>query len=240
MILSHQHRFALLSPWKTASSTTHVRLGHYNESPYSRFYHYNPYLQRIVHQHITFSEFAMLPEGRQGYFSAAFVRNPYDRVYSGFLQLQRDFQQQPFAQFPNDWVKALVMRQLADNFAQLAAGEFEFNKWFGLIEEYQIHEIGRNTSLPLHPAHYWTGINGEKKVEFVGKVERFEHDFDEFCHLVGIQPPKDRAIANVSDGAPDPESPACPKYIGRMSPASISKINTLFRDDFELFEYQRY
>ena len=73
MILSHPHRFVLLAPWKTASSTNNARLGHYNESRYSQFYDYNPYLQRVVHQHITYAEFAMLPECREGYLCAAFV-----------------------------------------------------------------------------------------------------------------------------------------------------------------------
>src|SRR4029077_4937952 len=131
---------------------------------------------------------------------------PYDRAYSGFLQLQRDIREQPAAPFPNDWIKALVMRQLADNQAQLAAGDFEFDKWFALVEEHQIYEVGRNSSFPLHPAHYWTGIDRERKVDFIGKVECFERDFDAFCGRVGIEP-EERASINVSDRLPEPQSP---------------------------------
>jgi hypothetical protein len=135
MIISDQKRFVLLAPWKTASSTSHLWLQAYDNSPYSRFFDYNPYLQRVVHQHITYAEFTVLPESRKDYFVGTFVRNPYDRVYSGFLQLQRDIQQHPLLPFSHAWVKTLVMRQLADNFAQLAAAEFDFDKWFGLVEE---------------------------------------------------------------------------------------------------------
>ena len=238
MILSHRHRFVLLQPWKTASSTAHLRLARYDESPYSRFYDYNPHLQRVVHQHITFAEFAALPESRQGYVTGTFVRNPYDRVYSGFLQLQRDIREQPAAPFPNDWIKALVMRQLADNQAQLAAGDFEFDKWFALVEEHQIYEVGRNSSFPLHPAHYWTGIDRERKVDFIGKVECFERDFDAFCGRVGIEP-EERASINVSDRLPKPQSPGRSHYVNRMSAASISKIESLFDADFELFGYEK-
>jgi hypothetical protein len=239
MILSHRQHFVLLAPWKTASSTAYLRLERYNESRYSRFYDCNPYLQRVVHQHITYAEFAMLPESREGFLIGAFVRNPYDRVYSGFLQLQRDVQQQPSASFPNPWIKTVVMRQLADNFAQLAAGEFNFDKWFGLVEEYQIYEVGRNSSFPLHPAHYWTGIDREQKIDFVGKVESFELDFGAFCGRVGITP-SERANANVSDGPPDYQTPAHSRYLNLMSAASISKINTLFSSDFELFGYEKH
>ena len=238
MILSHRHQFLLLAPWKTASSTAHLRLESYNESRYNRFYEYNPHLQRVVHQHITYAEFAALPESREGYFSGAFVRNPYDRVYSGFLQLQKDIQRQPFEPFPNPWVKALVMRQLADNLMQLAAGEFDFDKWFGLVEEQQIYEIGRNSSFPLHPAHYWTGIDREQKVDFVGSVERFERDFDAFCERVGIAP-GERANENVSGQLSDLQGRASYRYVDRMSAASISKINVLFDADFDLFGYEK-
>jgi hypothetical protein len=239
MILSHQHRFLMLAPWKTASSTSYERLKRYNESPYSPFYDFNPYLQRVVHQHITFADLALLPESRLNYFTAAFVRNPYDRVYSGFLQLQRDIRQQPAATFPCDWIKALVMRQLAENFAQLAAGDFDFNKWFGLVKEYQIYEVGRNSSFPLHPAHYWTGLNFERKVDFVGRVENFEVDFETLCQRLELEASAERPNANVSDVSNVSGSVSYPRYKSLMDAASISKINTIFSADFELFEYQK-
>jgi hypothetical protein len=238
MILSHRQRFVLLAPWKTASSTARLRLNTYNESPYSGFYDYNPYLQRVVHQHITYAEFMALPEGKLSYFVAAFVRNPYDRVYSAFLQLQRDLQQQPSAAFPNGWVKALVMRQLAENFAQLAAGEFDFDKWFALVEDHQVYEIGRNSSFPLHPAHYWTGIGGKREVNFVGKVERFEQDFDTLCQQIGVDR-IGRANENVTGQLSEPDGPLPYRHLDKMSPASISKVNALFDLDFELFGYAK-
>jgi hypothetical protein len=239
MILSHKHKFVLLAPWKAASSTSHIRLEPYNESPYSQFYDYNHYLQRVVHKHMTYAEFAMLPESRHGYFTGAFVRNPYDRTYSGFLQIQRDIQKQPHAIFPNDWIKALVMRQLDDNFTQLAASGFDFNRWLRSVEEYQFYDIGRNSSFPLHPAHYWTGINRERQIDFVGKVECFERDFAAFCHKVGVTLPDDCVNANIS-GASISEGVDYPRYINLMSAASISKINTVFSADFELFDYEKH
>jgi hypothetical protein len=210
-----------------------------NESPYSRFYDYNVYLQRVVHQHLTYPDFAMLPESRKGYLTGAFVRNPYDRVYSGFLQLQRDIKQQPSRSFPNPWIKALVMRQLAENFSQLAAGDFDFDKWLALVDEYQVFEVGRNSSFPLHPAHYWTGIGLERKVDFIGKTECFEQDFATFCTSVQVKV-TEHANANVSDQLPVAPNSACSRYLSRMSAASISKINRLFSDDFELFDYEKH
>ncbi len=239
MIISDKFRLVLLLPWKTASSTSHERLVAYNDSPYSRFFYFNPFLQRVVHQHITYPEFAALPESRKGYFSGAFVRNPYDRVYSGFLQLQRDIQQHPTAEFPALWIKALVMQQIAENFAQFAAAGFDFDRWFGLIEEHQIYEVGRNSSFPLHPAHYWTGLDKEQNVNFVGRAENFDHDFSAFCSSVGVTP-ADAPNSNVSNVVLDASTTTSPRYLSKMNAASISKVNALFSLDFELFGYKKY
>lgn len=238
MIVSHRSRFVMLTPWKTASQTTYHRLESHDESPYNRFYDYNPHLQRVVHQHLTYADFRALPEARLGYFTAVFVRNPYDRVYSGFLQLQRDIANQPASEFPSSCVKSLVLRQLADNFAQLAAGEFEFDKWWRLVEDHQIYVAGRNTSFPLHPAFYWTGIEGQQLVNFVGKVEAFEDDFDAFCARAKIDPPIDRVNANITSDLP--QKAERPRYADRMSAYSRSKVEALFEADFDLFGYQKF
>ncbi len=237
MIISHQRRFVMLAPWKTASSTAHHRLRPYNESPYSRFYHYNPYLQRVVHQHLTYAEYQCLPESRLGYYTGAFVRNPYDRVYSGFLQLQRDLEAQPGSDFPAPWIRSLVLRQLAENRAQLAAAAFEFDGWWRLVEEHQIYDIGRNSSFPLHPAFFWTGLGGRRNVDFVGRVESFEQDFASFCAQAGLDPPE-AASVNVTGAPPATGEDAAPRHLGRMSAYSISKINALFANAFELFGYR--
>jgi hypothetical protein len=238
MIISHQKKFVLFAPWKSASSTMHLRLTAVNESPYDRFYYFNPYLNRVVHQHMTCSEFCSLPESDLGYFTASFIRNPYDRVYSGFRQTLTQIQRQPTAIFAESWIRDLVTRQLTDNFAHLCQAGFEFNKWVELIKEYQIYEVGNNTSFPLHPAHYWTHVNGEKFVDFIGRVETFERDFDAFCAHVGLDN-INRISANVVV-EPSAQQNSASKYADRMDRKSKDKINSLFKTDFDLFGYERY
>jgi hypothetical protein len=238
MIISKKHEFALLLPWKTASSTINKRLQPFNESPYERFYDYNPRLGRVVHQHLCYRDFCMLPESESDYRVGAFVRNPYDRVYSGFVQLQRDIQTQPNQSFAKPWVRELVMRQLAENHAQLSASEFDFNKWVSSISDRQIFDIENNSSFPLHPAHYWTGPGSERCIDFVGKVEYFERDFDAFCSLVGISVPE-RVNDNVTTSVGSNGGAGRPRYLDRMTDATIAKINRLFREDFVLFDYEQ-
>ncbi len=239
MIISHRRRFVILAPWKTASSTIRARLGTLCESPYSAFYHLNPDLGRVVHQHLTLADFAELPESRLGYRTAAFVRNPYDRVYSGFHQLIRDVSHQPRADFPDEEVRALVMMQLAENYAHLGRAEFAFEAWLALLQERQVEDAGRNSSFPLHPANYWTHRDGRQEVDFIGRVESFETDFDRLCAELGVEADS-RANANVSaresELAGDEHGY---RYAARMSSGARRKVNELFREDFALFGYEQ-
>lgn len=226
-------------PWKAASQTIADRLKPYNDSPYDRFFYFNPFLSRVVHQHITCADFACLPECKLGYLTASFVRNPYDRVYSGFRQLQKDLREQPHASYPAPWIKDLVMKQLADNFAQLSRAQFRFDEWLETVSEDQIHNVGRNSNFPLHPSHYWTHLGGNQVANFVGRVESFEVDFQNFLGKVSINETQ-RLNSNVVELEGDSSTnPFGYRYIGRMNTRSIDKITQLFKRDFELFGYEQ-
>ena len=241
MIISHRKRFVMYLPWKTASQTASVRLMPYNDSPYDPFFHFNPYLNRVVHQHLTCAEFACLPESKLGYFAASFARNPYDRAYSGFRQLQKDIRDQPRASYPEPWVRDHVMEQLAENSSRLCRAQFDFDRWLDLLGDDQVYELGRNTNLPIHPSHYWTHIAGRRAVDFVGRVEDFEADFREFLARVDIDPagtdPENANVVELEGGSAG--NPHGYRYVDRMDARSIAKINRLFERDFDLFGYER-
>jgi hypothetical protein len=238
MLISHQKRFVIFAPWKTASSTVQARLATYDEGGYDRFYHFNPHLLRVIHQHLTCADFSMLPESRLGYLVVSFVRNPYDRAYSGFLQIQRDMVEQPQAPFPSPDVRELVMRQLDANREQLVAANFDFDQWVELLKDYQVYETGHNSSLPLYPAHYWTHLAGKRVADLIGKLENFEEDFAQICSTLHIEQ-AERTNRNVTDPSTlERSSTAAYRYANRMSSRSIEKINRLFRQDFELFGYE--
>ena len=238
MIISHKHRFVVLFPWKTASSTLWLRFRSYTESPYSGFFHFSPHLNRVIHQHLTLADFRQLPESRLGYTTAAFVRNPYDRAYSGFIQLQRDIAEQPGAVYPSEWIKELVAAQLAENSRRLTAAGYDFNKWILTLPEYEIHETGRNTNMPLHPANYWTHAHGQQSIDFVGKVENFEEEVGRFCSLIGIPVPA-KENANITVALPADAGPSGYRHVSHMSRAAIERINRLFADDFTAFGYEQ-
>ena len=182
-----------------------------------------------------------MPESRLNY-KLAFVRNPYDKVYSGFEQLKRDIEEQPSYQFPLPWIRDLVIAQLSDNLVQLRRADFCFDNWVRLIKEEQIYEVGRNSNFPLHPAHYWTHVGGTRLVDFVGKVENFEEDFQRLISENNIEETGSESI-NVHHeeglGRPIGYRYARYRYTHLMNSASIERINRLFEADFDIFGYEK-
>jgi hypothetical protein len=237
MIISHSKKFILMSPWKTASSTCHATLRSYNDSPYDRSFHFNIALNRVVHQHLTLAELFALPEGKHDYKIGAFVRNPYDRAYSGFIQVQRDFREQPKREYSPNWIGDLVRSQIAENMSRVITAGFNFDEWIQGLPEYSIYDVGRNSNMVLHPAHYWTHVGGERRVGFVGKVESFETDFRDFCDYVEIDVPL-LTSTNISNEAHATNALGY-KYVDRMARRSIDRINDLFEIDFEAFGYEQ-
>ena len=131
------------------------------------------------------------------------------------------------------------MAQLAENLSQLQRAGFEFESWLRLIEDEQIAEVGRNTSFPLHPSHYWTHHRGQQAVGFIGRVETFEADYRRMCNALGVESTSD---ANANVDAPENELAGDMRgyrYADRMSSRARRRVNELFRDDFELFGYER-
>ena len=236
MIISHAHRFILLAPWKCASSTCRESLAQFDESPYDGFFYFNRQLNRVVHQHLTLGHLRALPESQLGYKIAAFVRNPYDRAYSGFRQLQRDFSVQPTLGYEPEWIGDLVRSQIAANMERIIAAGFDFDRWIQLLPAHEVHDALHNTNMPLHPAHYWTHVAGELKVDFLGRVETFDQDFGAFCDFVGIDAP---AIKSANRSGDDGSGTVGPKYADRMSRRSLDRINDLFHFDFEYFGYAK-
>ncbi len=238
MIVSHKHKLVMLLPWKTASQTLRVRLQHIDQSPYSKFFDFNPYLNRVVNQHMTLSDFLALPESRQNYRLAVFIRNPYDRVYSGFKQVFKDLNNHPLREFPEPWIGDLVTRQLGDNVAMLCKAKFNVNLWFTQLPAYHLLESGRDSSLQLHPSHYWTHWNGSQIANFVGRVEHFEEDFDRLCQEFGIES-ETRQNSNHADGKDVVPDAHGYRYANRLDPLTVARINELFSADFELFGYPK-
>lgn len=236
MIVIPDRKLILLLPWKTGSQTLRARLAGLGHSPYPEFFAFNPWLSTVVHQHLLLSQFMALPEARLGYRLAAFVRNPYDRVVSGFLQLQRDAAGQPGRPFPAAWIEKLVMQQLQDHSRRIVAAAGDVNAWFRLLPAHAVRCGGRDTSLPLHPCHFWTHQSGQRAAAFIGRVESFEADFARLCAEFDL-PVSAGISVNVSTDLSRQRDANGYEHAHRLAPDVIARINRLFAGDFRLLGY---
>ena len=106
----------------------------------------------------------MLPEEFfNGLFKFAFVRNPWDLQVSSFHHIRRERPQ--------------LMAHIKD-FP-------EFIRWkLDPEREYQYHI---DTSIELQ-SDYLIDLHGKLLVDYIGKYERLQEDFDEACRRIGIPP----------------------------------------------------
>ena len=237
MILIPERKLVILLPWKAASQTLRARLAPLNKSPHGPFFRFDRHLGCVVHQHLTLGQFLALPESRQGHRLAVFVRNPYDRVFSGFLQLQRDIRQQPSAAFPAPWIRQLVLHQLTGHQRSLTMAGNNLDSWFRELPVAKVLCAGQDSNLPLHPCHYWTHSGGQLVADFIGRVENFEQDFAQLCQQFDVAAGGD-ATLNVTPGMPRQSDEDGYRYAARLAPDTIRKVNILFRGDFQLFGYR--
>lgn len=136
------------------------------------------------------------------YFSFGFVRNPFDWILSWY-----NFRSRPELGDPN---------------------HPNHDRWTGNMsfEDFVINDIVRGRS----PGDYLTDENGEVMVDFVGRYEQLDRDFDEICRRIGL-PKISLPSLNISKKRMNPDK--------LFTPAAWAAAEERFRHDLELFGYTR-
>lgn len=132
--------------------------------------------------------------GHEFYF--AFVRNPYDRIVSGYFYRQRR----------NSMLKNYLKK---------------FRKWLlseGVLADMVVDEVFR----PM--GHYL-----DAPVDFIGRYETLQDDFDKVCKIIGEEP-RTLIRDNVTEH---------PLWQSLYDPALLARVYELYRDDFKTFGYKR-
>lgn len=251
MLISETHQFVLFLPQKSAASTLLKRLAPLRHRPAcDGSGYFEQRLGRILSNHINQADarLAGFLVGRETYFKAAFVRNPYDRVFSWFRWFQRVSQERyepgglieqahtaiAAGEDPHG-CKARLIRRTAWMRDAVEAAKGDVNRFYA-----------------AHPKEYslasdFTHDQGRQMVDWIGHVECFEADFDRFCEQTGLRI-ETRVDANRSDLMPVIRSVERPlemrpdehDYLDRLTRISIQRINRNFAADFELLGYRRY
>lgn len=107
------------------------------------------------------------PNVFDSYFKFAFVRNPWDRIYSQYRYLRYN-RNEPFAQATfRDFILA------CEDFRQRDACLFGRNS----------HIFRRHTGNQLD----WLTVNGVERVDFIGRFENLQADFAAIARRLGVE-----------------------------------------------------
>jgi hypothetical protein len=222
MILSHKHKLIFIHIGKTGGTSIEDALCqlldlNWEDTKYHKDVlnnigklNYTPwwirgrdYAGRINCKHITASDLKHIvgDEIWNEYFKISFVRNPYDKLLSEYSM---------FTQFE----------------------EFKDHPWnkYATYQDFLkavFHGKERIGSNPYH--HFLTDQKGDLLVDFYGKFETLQKDFDKICEMLGLnkmQLPNKRPTKHKS-------------YESYYSPDAMEMVYRINKKDFQLLKYPK-
>lgn len=158
-MISHRYRCIFVTVSKVAS--TSIRLAFKERN---RFFDGGEF--KAQHNTITYYK-EKYPRKFDQYYKFAFVRNPWDRIYSQFL-----YQKQK---------------------RQLEVAQCSFQDWLKKCEDALVDErrflFARNREIFVHHLTNqldWLTIDGDISVDFIGRFENLDADFCKICEAIHV------------------------------------------------------
>lgn len=218
MIISDNPKFICFQPWKCGSTTLYRRLEKFDNKKYPQGAYFNEVLGKNSHKHINLADFAKLPESEDSHVRFTFVRNPYDRLYSGFSQRRDRLKSNP----PKNIDPDALRRELS-----------LIERGFGAFLPYYLELRGTYISLSNY-----VFLDGTPAVDFVGFVETFESSFSEICERVGLKG-VGSGNSNVQYSQTNVEQTKAQfRYLDKFDPDTLHAVNEVFAEDFERLGYR--
>lgn len=211
MIISHRHRYLYFVIPKCASSTVRHSIRDLSDIGFP----VTNYTQHVPLRAFLASEHAAL---LGSYFAFTFVRNPYDRLYSGFLQDLKA---------GNGYAKWMpVKRPIFDVIGA------DFNRY---MRDY-VRFANLTTDwewICFCPMHEFVYLDGIRRLDWIGKAEDVTGGLTELSQHLGVP------IRKTGDFNVNLEYRGQLKYLGMYERATVALVNELYRDDFRLFGYEQ-
>lgn len=210
MNISHKHKYLYFVVPKCASKTIRLSLGQYTDIGYPK--------PSPLGQHITINDFfkSNYFDLFERYFKFTFVRNPYEKLYSSFMQDIHAWQSYKI------WhsVKKDIFLSIGEN----------FNRY---MQEYVYESDIKSDWDYIHfcPMHEFATIDNELCLDWFGKAENIENDLQELSKLLNLDIKKHQD-ANIRS---KPSTNI--KYLDKYTRETITLVNEIYSKDFELFSY---
>lgn len=182
------------------------------------------------------------------YFIFTFVRNPYDRLYSTYLYLKKHSL--------SILLKLILISIIIIILLSLILKRFKLGNYIIILPiisliifskyikfNYELYSQDFNTFIannfenlnnisPMVLAPQYTYVEGVK-LDFVGKEESFDKDFEYIRNLFNINNPI--KTVNVIEERKDT---TFYKYIEKYNKKTIDFVNEYYKKDFEIFNYK--
>jgi len=196
LIISDQPKFIFVAVPKTGTGSVEEALQEFS----------SPNQEQAFNKHVTCRQLIKrLPaEQWECAFKFAFVRNPYDWMYSWYRYRQRDELSDPNHKFHDRYT-----------------GNTSFNEF---VQTFHTKEI------MLEQSNFVSGPDGKLVMDFVGRYETMQQDFDQVCDRLGITR-RNLPWVNASKPASSEREP--------LDRASLDILNKYFNPDFKLFGYSK-
>ena len=229
LIISENPRFICFQPWKCGSATLYQRLRKFDNNKYPQGKYFNKTLGKITSKHIRLCDFYKLPESHLNYIRFTFVRNPYDRLYSGFLQRRYRLTKRRYRLTKNPSLH-LRFNESKEELSSIERGFSDFARFF-LDVKIDFIKISKHVYYNNKPA-----------VDYVGFIETFEASFAQICDKIGIDGAGDTS-ANVRYTEMERETSSSfsttrYRYIDKFDRDTIRMVNEKLTNDYQPLGYR--
>jgi hypothetical protein len=167
MRISHKHKFVYIAVQKTGSASIRNILDEYSDIRYGNFNNKNPH---ATTWDVKKELFVNDTKKFNSYFKFAFVRNPWARMASWYEFMCRQVHKTESQKY--DFVENQY-----DTYKNISL--MGFNRFIQFLYE-------KNKSYYLGYSRYYEDENGNNLLDFIGKVENLQEDFDIVCDKIGI------------------------------------------------------
>lgn len=161
------------------------------------------------HRTLRWYEGHFVAETFRRYFKFAFVRNPWDRVHSGFEFLKAGGFGEEDARWAQEYLQGI------DTFEAFVLD------WLPSVDV-------ASTGIHFRPqTHFLLDGAGNVGVDFVGRYERLQSDFRKVCLRLGVESTLDHLN----------RSPKPSRYRQAYTPEMARTVRRIYREDVRLFRY---
>ena len=229
MIISHKHKFIYFANGKAGSDTIENLLEKYDEKDSEIFGSRGLFHKKHIPPAIISS---VIPkEIFDSYFKFTFVRNPLDWFISQYKWRWRYLPGKRLSESIGTPAKFLSVALALPKYYKNSKKNFFTEK-----EVLEMHETLRFVrALPmsrtLYQSNYVYDVDGNKIVDYVGKLENFNDDINKIFKIIGIELPEGSIKKkNTSINRSGKE---------QLSPEAKKNIYDLWKVDFDNFDFPK-